>query len=73
MNELSARVLTLFAQLGKESLDLHTLFEAAGNDPTERRHVLDAVEDLVQDGMLDAKSADFYALTDKGNRAVAQS
>ena len=48
MNELSGRVLMLFGQLGKESLDLHTLFEAAGNDPTERQLVLDAVEDLCE-------------------------
>jgi hypothetical protein len=70
MNELSGRVLMLFGQPGKESLDLHTLFEAAGNDPTERQLVLDAVEDLVRSGMLDAKSGDFYALTDKGREEV---
>ena len=70
MNELSGRVLRLFAQLGKESLDLHTLFEAAGNDPAERRHVLDAVEDLVRDGMLEATGGDFYELTEKGKQAV---
>lgn len=41
MDELTRRVLKLFIEMGKESLDLHTLFEAGGNDPASRQRVLD--------------------------------
>jgi hypothetical protein len=37
MQQLSIRLLRVFGELGKERLDLHTLLEAAGNDPAERR------------------------------------
>lgn len=70
---LSLRVLRLFGEMGEERLDLHVLFEAAGNQPEERLRVLDAIDELVRAGMLDARSGDFYALTEKGNRAAAQS
>jgi hypothetical protein len=73
MDELDRRVLKLFSQLGKESLDLHTLFEAAGNDPTERQRVLDSVEYLGRNGFLEAKGGDFYVLTEKGKGAASQS
>ena len=63
----------MFGQLGKDSLDLHTLFEAAGNNPTERQHVLDAVEELVGNGFLEAKGGDFYVLTDKGKDQLGRS
>ena len=33
MDELARRVLKMFIEMGSESLDLHTLFEAGGNDP----------------------------------------
>jgi hypothetical protein len=33
---LSLRVLRLFREMGKDRLDLHALFEAAGNEPAER-------------------------------------
>lgn len=72
MDELDRRVLKLFSQLGKDSLDLHTLFEVAGNDPTERQHVLDAVEYLVGNRFLEAKGGDFYVLTDKGKEEANQ-
>jgi len=49
------------------------LFEAAGNDPELRLRVLDAVDELVRVGMLDACGGDFYAMTEKGKEAVAQS
>lgn len=49
------------------------LFEAAGNEPEERLRVLDAIEELVRAGMLEASSGDFYALTEKGKGAVAKS
>ena len=60
------RVLRLFGEMGEDRLDLHVLFEAAGNEPEERLHVLDAIEELLRAGMLEASSGDFYALTEKG-------
>ena len=72
MKPLSLRVLRLFREMGEDQLDLHVLFEAGGNQPGERLLVLDALDELVQAGMLDARSGDFYALTEKGKRAAAQ-
>ena len=66
MKPLSLRVLRLFREMGKDRLDLHVLFEAAGNGPAERRGVLDAIGELTRAGMLDACGGDFYALTEKG-------
>jgi hypothetical protein len=59
--------------MGEHRLDLHVLFEAAGNEPEERLRVLDAIDDLVRAGMLDSCGGDFYVLTEKGKGAVAQS
>jgi hypothetical protein len=59
--------------MGEDQLDLHVLFEAGGNEPEERLLVLDALDELVQAGMLDARSGDFYALTEEGKKAAAQS
>lgn len=73
MKPLSLRILQLFGAMGEDRLDLHVLFEAAGNDPEERLRVLDAVDELVRAGMLDACGGDFYAMTKKGIEAVAQS
>ena len=70
---LSVRILKLFGQLGRDSLDLHTLFEAAGNDTEERQRVLDAVEELMQAGMLEAKGGDFYELTEKAKEEIDKS
>jgi hypothetical protein len=56
-----------------DSLDLHTLFEAAGNDTEERQHVLDAVDELIQAGMLEAKGGDFFVLTEKAKQAITES
>ena len=73
MKPLSLRILQMFGAMGEDRLDLHVLFEAAGNDPEERLRVLDAVDELVRAGMLDACGGDFYAMTKKGKEAVAQS
>jgi hypothetical protein len=70
---LSLGVLRLFGAMGEDRLDLHVLFEAAGNDPEQRLRVLDTVDELVRAGMLDACGGDFYAMTEKGKEAVAQS
>ncbi|HWY58107.1 MAG TPA: hypothetical protein VNZ03_26825, partial [Terriglobales bacterium] len=63
MKPLSLGVLRLFGAMGEDRLDLHVLFEAAGNDPEQRLRVLDAVDELVRAGMLDACGGDFYAMT----------
>lgn len=72
MRPLSLRVLRLFGAMGEDRLDLHVLFEAAGNEPEERLRVLDVIEELVRAGMLDACGGDFYALTEKGKAAAAR-
>ena len=69
MDELTRRVLALFIEMGKESLDLHTLFEAGGNDPPSRQRVLDVVTQLVETDHLESRGGDFYSITDKGRRA----
>lgn len=70
MDEPTRRVLQLFVEMGADSLDLHTLFEAGGNDPTSRERVLDIVTRLVDTGDLESRGGDFYLITDKGRRAV---
>ena len=73
MKPPSLRVLRLFEEMGKNRLDLHVLFEAAGNEPAERQGVLDVIDELTRAGMLDACGGDFYALTEKGRGVIAQS
>ena len=71
--ELAGRVLRLFSEFGKESLDLHELFEAGGsNDPEARREVFFTVEQLVEDGLLEERGNDFYALTEEGRRRAGE-
>jgi hypothetical protein len=53
-----------------ETLDLHELFEAGGNDPGARTAMLDTVERLVKDGLLEECGNDFYALTREGGISV---
>jgi DNA-binding IclR family transcriptional regulator len=73
MNSLSTRVLQVFRDMKKDRLDLHVLFEAAGNDPAKRNEVLDAVETLVREGLLEEQGSDFYTLTATGKQASARS
>lgn len=68
MTPLALRVLRVFGEMGEDRLDLHVLFEAAGNEPGKRESVLDAVEELIRAGMLEESSGDFYAVTEKGKR-----
>jgi hypothetical protein len=70
MDDLTERVLRLFGELGKDSLDLHALFEAGGNDPATREAVVEVVARLVQNGLLEEKGSDFYSLTGKGLEAL---
>lgn len=71
MDELTKEVLGSFAAWKKDSLDLHTLFEAGGNDPEARTGVFDIVERLVKEGLLEEQGNDFYSLTEKGRQAAA--
>ena len=70
MNDIDKRVLKSFEHWGKETLDLHTLFEAGENDPAARTAVFDAVERLVKEELLQEEGNDFYSLTEKGRRSV---
>ena len=70
MDELTRQVLKMFVEMGSESLDLHALFEAGGNDPVSRKRVLDVVMHLVDTGYLEPRGGDFYSLTDKDHRAL---
>jgi hypothetical protein len=60
----------MFRTLGKQTLDLHELFEAGGNDPDTRTAVFDAVERLVAEGLLEEKGNDFYSLSAIGKAAT---
>jgi DNA-binding PadR family transcriptional regulator len=73
MKQHSAQVLKMFSDMQRERLDLHVMFESSGNDPTARAQVLDAVDDLVREGLLQSAGSDFYVLTDKGKQALASS
>jgi len=66
VNELSKKVLQSFSLWRKQTLDLHELFEAGGNDPNARTAVFDIVERFVKEGVLFEEGNDFYSLTDKG-------
>ncbi|MEK6325275.1 MAG: hypothetical protein AABN33_26850 [Acidobacteriota bacterium] len=71
MDEPTSRVLNLFAQMNSDTLDLHTLFEAGGNDPEAREQVIDLVARLVREGLLEERGSDFYAITTKGRAAIS--
>lgn len=66
MDELTRQVMAMYKRFGKESLDLHELFEAGGNDPEGRKGVFFTVEQMVEEGLLEERGNDFYALTEKG-------
>ncbi len=72
MDELTLNVLGMFERFGKETLDLHELFEAGGNDPEERKEVFFAIEQMVEEGLLEERGNDFYALTAEGREAAAR-
>jgi DNA-binding PadR family transcriptional regulator len=71
MKPLKSRVLEMFTKMNKDVLDLHVLFEAGGNDPAERERVLDALKELVSEGLLESRGSDFYTLTAQGKRQAA--
>lgn len=71
MDATTQQILRMFGRFDKESLDLHELFEAGGNDPEERKSILFAIERLVEEGLLEERGNDFYALTERGRAAAA--
>ncbi len=73
MNPTARRVLALYDELERETLDLHILLElAGGNPPGEREAVLETVTQLVEQGWLRAaEGSDFYARTEEGWLAIA--
>ena len=68
MDVLARKILAM--SFNTETLDLHELFEAGGNDPDARTAILDTVERLVKDGLLEERGNDFYALTREGRVSV---
>lgn len=60
----------MFGEMESYRLDLHVLFEAAGNEPTEREKVLAVIEELRREGLIEPRGGDFYSLTEKGKRAA---
>ena len=72
MEPLLSCVLNVFRELGRDRLDLHALFEAGGNEPAQRVKVLDAIENLIRQGLLEGQGGDFYGLTEKGKKAISQ-
>jgi hypothetical protein len=72
VDKLTRKVLGSFAHWQKDTLDLHELFEAGGNDPDARTAVFDIVEKLVKDGLLQEEGNDFYSLTQKGKEAATK-
>jgi glutaredoxin len=68
------RILSLFDELDRDALDLHTMLEfVGGNPPAEREAVLDAVAGLVREGLLQpGEGGDFYSRTEAGRLSVAE-
>jgi hypothetical protein len=72
MTPSASQVLKIFGEMGRNELDLHVLFESAGNEPDGRRLVLDAVEELKTAGLLESRGGDFYSLTDNGKQELTK-
>jgi glutaredoxin len=72
MDSIARRILQLYDQLERDSLDLHTLFEmVGGNPPAEREAVLDRVSEMTKAGLLrEDRRSDFYIRTEDGRLAV---
>jgi hypothetical protein len=70
---LSSRVMQLFRTMDKDRLGLRVLFEVAANGVKQRLLVLEAIDELVLAGMLEACGDEFYALTEKAKAAECPS
>ena len=72
MDTIAHRILELFDELKRESLDLHALLEmAGGNSPERREAVLDTVTRIVERGWLRTAGSDVYERTEDGRLAIA--
>jgi glutaredoxin len=72
MEAMARRILQLFDQLERDSLDLHTFLEfVGGNPPAAREAVLDSVSEMVKRGLLrESRRSDFYERTEDGRLEV---
>ncbi|HYL47342.1 MAG TPA: glutaredoxin family protein [Candidatus Limnocylindrales bacterium] len=72
MDPIARRILELYDQLERDTLDLHTLFEmVGGNPPAQREAVLDRVSEMTKSGLLcEDRRSDFYMRTEDGRLAV---
>jgi hypothetical protein len=61
----------LFATMGEDRLGLRVLFEVAANSVKERLLVIEAIDELVLAGMLEACGDEFYALTEEAKVPVS--
>src|ERR1700683_3031372 len=73
MKDTSTKILSLYDELQRDSLDLHAFFEMAGEKSAEQHEdILDAVAELVGIGMLrSAEGGDFFERMEDGRIAVA--
>ncbi|MGB2622009.1 MAG: hypothetical protein WA857_09305 [Candidatus Acidiferrum sp.] len=69
-NSLSSRVMKLFGTMGEDRLSLRVLFEVAGSSVKERLRVIEAIDELVLTGMLEACGDEFYLLTEKAKVTI---
>lgn len=72
MDATARRILELFDQLKRDSLDLHGFLEfVGGNPPAAREAVLDTVSEMVKKGLLrESQRSDFYERTEAGRLEV---
>jgi glutaredoxin len=72
MEATGRRILDLFDQLDRDSIDLHTFLEfVGGNPPAAREAVLDSVSAMVKKGLLrESERSDFYERTEDGRLEV---
>ena len=73
IHDLAARVLRVYDELERESLDLHAIFDTTEAHSVEKQEeVLDAVAELVGVGLLRAgEGGDFYSRTEEGRLRAA--
>ncbi len=72
MEAMTRRILELFDQLERDSLDLHTFLEfVGGNPPAAREALLETVLEMVKQGLLrESARSDFYERTEDGRLEV---
>jgi glutaredoxin len=73
IKDLAAKVMRIYDELERESLDLHAMFEfTEAHSPEKQEEVLSAVAELVGVGFLRAgEGGDFYSRTEDGRIRVA--